>query len=164
MKRRGIINVPIKPIGINFDVENKKNLITATPEIFNKNLPFDEKNIKQDYVMRLPDGTFKKGRRIPTKYNPAFDRRAQNFDYVYWGRMYYYRWSGEINEWDENPLPHISTRGIALYIDYLVKSDVWDYNEAIKTLRGHRFDYGVRGMTKYGDVNMASGEGVLQEN
>ena len=164
MKRRGVINVPITPIGINLDVENRDNIIKATPDWFNKKLPFDERNITQDYTMRLHDGTFTSGIRRPTKYNPAFDRRAQNLDFVYWGRMYYYRWSGEINEWDENPFPHISTRGIALYIDYLVKSDVWDYNDAIKALKGRKFDYGVRGQGKYGEVNMASGEGVLQEN
>ena len=120
--------------------------------------------VKQNYKMKLPDGSFKNGIRSPTKYNPAFDRRAFNLDYVYWGTMYYYRWAGYVNEWDENPFPHISSRGLALYIDHLVKSDVWTYKDAEEVLEGHKFDYGVRGMGEYGEVNPASGKGILQEN
>ena len=112
----------------------------------------------------MPDGSFESGIKRSSKYDPAFDRRALNLDYVFWGRMYYYRWSGEINEWDENPFPHISTRGIALYFDYMVKSRVWNYEDAKKSLKDLKLDYGVRGSTKYGFVNPASGEGILQEN
>ena len=161
IRSRGIITT--SPTGINFNVHDKSVLVDATPKLF-ENVPENEKAVKQDYVMKLPDGSTVVGERKANKYNPAFDRRAANLDYVYWGRMYYYRWSGDINEWDENPFPHISTRGIALYIDYLVKSDVWDYKDAIRALKGHKFDYGVRGSGKYGEVNMAEGTGILQEN
>jgi len=161
IKERYII--PTGPTGINWNVHDRSVLINAKPEMF-ENVPNEEKSITQDFKMKLPDGTELPGKRTATKYNPAFDRRAENLDYVYWGRMYYYRWSGDINEWDENPFPHISTRGIALYIDYLVKSDVWNYEDAEIALEGHKFDYGVRGATKYGEVNPAKGTGILQEN
>lgn len=161
IKERDII--PTGPTGINMNVHDRSDLITAKPEMF-ENVPDEEKAITRDFKMKLPDGSIESGTRRATKYNPAFDRRAENLDYVYWGRMYYYRWSGEINEWDENPFPHISTRGIALFIDYLVKSDVWNYEDAEIALEGHKFDYGVRGATMYGEVNPAKGTGILQEN
>ncbi|MBS3158228.1 hypothetical protein J4206_02985 [Candidatus Woesearchaeota archaeon] len=161
IRRRGVI--PTKPIGINIDVHNRNVLINATPKLF-ENVRAEEMAVKQNYKMKLPDGSFKNGIRSPTKYNPAFDRRAFNLDYVYWGTMYYYRWAGYVNEWDENPFPHISSRGLALYIDHLVKSDVWTYKDAEEVLEGHKFDYGVRGMGEYGEVNPASGKGILQEN
>ncbi len=182
-KRRGVI--PTKPIGISMNVHERDALIKATPYHFMdkdevarefkgiipswvkgyRSIPDDEKAVSRGYKMRLPDGSFEIGKRKPSKYDPAFDRRALNLDFVCWGRMYYYRWSGDINEWDENPFPHISTRGIALYFDYMVKSHVWNYEDAKKSLQGLKLDYGVRGSTKYGFVNPASGEGVVgQEN
>lgn len=163
LRRRGIVPLPLKPTGINADFSDKNVLIKATPAWFEK-VPSDEMSIKQDFRMKMPDGSFISGIRRPTKYNPAFDRRAENLDFVHWGRIYYYRWISYPNEWSENPFPHVSTRGLALYIDHLVKSDVWNYKDAEDVLEGHKFDYGVRGQGEYGFVNPATGKGILQEN
>ena len=124
---------------------------------------FDPRN-SLEHIETTPFGTFYKGTRIPTKYNTAFDRRAEKFNYMHWGVMYYYEWSQNVNKWSENPFPHISTRGIALYIAHRVASDVWYYKEGEDVLEGHKFDYGVRGQGKYGFVNPLSGIGTLQEN
>ena len=83
---------------------------------------------------------------------------------MHWGCMYYYEWSYKANRWSENPFPHISTRGIALYIQFLVASDVWYYKEGEEALKNHKFDYGVRGSGEFGNVNPLSGEGTKQEN
>jgi len=112
----------------------------------------------------FPSYYFIEGERKPTKYNPAFDRRAENLDYVYWGRMYWYEWISAVGRWSENPFPHVSTRGIALYIAHLVATDVWNYKDGEDALEGHKFDYGVRGQGEYGYVNPLSGKGILQEN
>ena len=191
LKRRGIF--PAKNAAINVKVENPEVYIMAQPSDFENPkhpvtgkilnysiVPEDEDTIKRDFKFRIPDsvtnspnrddiistpnGNFLIGTRTPTKYNPAFDRRAANFKYMHWGCMYYYRWPGYPNEWSENPFPHVSTRGIALYISYLVGSDVWYYKEGEESLKGHKFDYGVRGMMKFGYNNPLSGDYVLQEN
>ena len=124
----------------------------------------DEDLKKGKDIVQTQNGNFLLGERKPTKYNPAFDRRAENFPYMFQGKMYYYRWSGYSNEWTENPFPLISTRGIALYIAFLTATDVWYYAEGEQALKGHKFDYGVRGQNKFGYVNPLSGELVLQEN
>lgn len=174
--RRGVI--PLGSTGIDYEINNKKIQIEAEPKLF-ENVPTEEKAVKQDFMMRLtktptgplpdyiietPYGYFYKGKRVPTKYNPAFDRRAEKLDYIHWGRMYYWEWAGGINRWSENPFPHISTRGIALYIAFLAATDVYKYEDAEASLEGHKFDYGVRGMGEYGLVNPLSGRGILQEN
>ncbi len=168
--RRGTI--PLGPTGINIDVSKKEVLRDAIPKIFEK-VPEEERAIKRDYRMKMADGSFsppeENGKivlatRKPSKYNPAFDRRAENIEYVHWGRMYYYEWISYVNRWSENPFPHISTRGIALFIAHLVATDVWNYKDAEDALEGNKFDYGVRGMGMYGEVNPSSGKGILQEN
>lgn len=170
VSRKGII--PTNPINISISVNDlqdpitklaKNTLIMAKPKDF-KNVPSDEKAVTQNYVMRMPDGSLKKGVGSPSKYNPAFDRRAMNLPYIHWGRMYYYEWGTGVNRWSENPFPHISTRGIALYIAHLAASAAYNYQEAEQSLEGHPFDYGVRGQGKFGNVNPLSGAGILQEN
>ena len=163
LRRRGVVPLPLKPTGINVNVNDKNVQIKATPAWFEK-VPADERAIKQDFKMKMSDGSFITGIRRPTKYNPGFDRRAENLNYIHWGRMYYYRWISYPNEWSENPFPHVSTRGIALYIAYLVATDVWDYKDAEEVLEGMSFDYGVRGSGMYGFVNPLKGTGILQEN
>ena len=164
IRRRGVI--PLSTTGIYTNVADKNVLTKARPDKeflgidFNK-VPKEERAITRNYKMRMPDGSFIEGERKPTKYNPAFDRRAENLDYVYWGRMYWYEWISAVGRWSENPFPHVSTRGIALYIAHLVATDVWNSKDA---LEGHKFDYGVRGQGEYGYVNPLSGKGILQEN
>lgn len=180
--RRGV--VPTGPINIEKDVSNLNVQIEAKPSDFD-DVPDEEKAVQQEYLMRLPDdlvipsphkpflhatiittqdGKFYNEKRTPTKYNPAFDRRAEHLDYIHWGRMYYWEWTGGINRWSENPFPHYSTRGIGLYIWYFAASDVYRYEEGEELLKGHKMDYGVRGAGKYGLVNPLGGEGILQEN
>ena len=167
IRRKGV--VPLGTTGIYANVADKNVLIKARPDKeflgidFNK-VPKEERDVTRNYKMRMPDGSFIEGERKPTKYNPAFDRRAENLDYVYWGRMYWYEWISAVGRWSENPFPHISTRGIALYIAHLVATDVWNYKDAEDVLEGHKFDYGVRGQGEYGYVNPLSGKGILQEN
>jgi len=186
--RKGII--PKKSAAVNVRIEDPKYYKYAKPKDFDTtekhpNVVYDDA-IKRDFKMKLtadiakipgfsarnslehiettPFGTFYNGTRIPTKYNTAFDRRAEKFNYMHWGVMYYYEWSQNVNKWSENPFPHISTRGIALYIAHRVASDVWYYKEGEDVLEGHKFDYGVRGQGEFGLVNPLSGKGVLQEN
>lgn len=177
--RRG--NFPLGRVNINVDVADKNVQINAKPEDFeNTNIiPKDEAAVTRDYIMRLTkvppgdlpkdvikkgDSYFIQGTRRPTKYNPGFDRRAENLKYIHWGNMYYYRWISGANEWSENPFPHISTRGIALYLAYLAATDVYHYEDAVRVLKGHKMDYGVRGQGKHGVVNPLDGEGILQED
>ncbi len=163
--------IPKKETGID---KTKQDLIKATPADF-ENVPEDEKNVMREFRMRISDTEFYPkdsnssdsktwAKRKPTKYNPAFDRRARDLDYVFWGNMYYYRWVGNITEWSENPFPHISTRGLAHYLFYRAATDVWNYTDAEKALEGLEMDYGVRGSEEFGVVNPASGIGILQEN
>lgn len=150
-----------------FDFENTKSHPDRVPE--------DEDAVTRSYKMRLPDGVTKQdendpakppynfisGKRKPTKYDPAFDRRAKGMDFVFWGNMYYWRWAGYINEWSENPYPHISTRGIALYLKHLAESDVYYFQEAQRILEGHRYDYGTRGQGMFPWNNPSSGKEVV---
>jgi len=151
-----------------------KGYIEATPfdfeRDFNKHVPEDEDKVKRDYKMKLPDGVladgknFISGERKPTKYDPAFDRRAKGLPFIFWGNMYYWRWAGYANEWSENPYPHISTRGIALYLKHLAESDVYYFQEAEKILEGGRYDYGTRGQGMFPWNNPSSGKDVTGEN
>lgn len=169
----------INPKTFENNKEELARLMEARPQWFHShhNIPSDEDAVKRDYRMKMPDGTWyppeKNGKkefnkRSPSKYNPAFDRSAESVPLIFWGNMYYWRWAGYANEWSENPFPHISTRGIAMYIFYLAVSDVWNYEDAIRLLEGategYKFDYGVRGQGMFGEVNPASGKNVLQEN
>ena len=184
--RRGMI--PIKSAAINVNFRDHQTLVMAKPSDFENTInhlnviPKEEEAISRKFKLRIPEGVnlptryrrdditrtpqgnFLEGTRRVTKYNPAFDRRAETFgNYMHWGKMYYYRWSGYSNEWSENPFPQISTRGIALYIAFLTATDVWHYSEGEQSLKGHKYDYGVRGQNKFGYNNPLSGEYILQE-
>tara|TARA_Y100000310_G_C20694915_1_gene824934 strand:- start:231 stop:3209 length:2979 start_codon:yes stop_codon:yes gene_type:complete len=152
--------------------EDQKEMAKLT--VKEGNLLKEEEKVTRKYRMKMKDGSFypppdSSGKiqwetRRPNKYNPAFDRRAEGLKNVFWGNMYYYRWSGYAKEWSENPFPHISTRGIALYISYLAATDAYYYREAEEILENRKFDYGVRGQGMHGNINPLSGEGILQEN
>lgn len=184
--RRGIIST--ESAALKIDLRDLKVLRDSKPSDFENTkdhpntIPKEEDLISRKFKFRIPEGVslptkylrdniiktsngnFLIGERRPTKYNPGFDRRAETFHFMHWGKMYYYRWSGYTTEWSENPFPHISTRGIALYIAFLTASDVWYYKEGEDALKGHKFDYGVRGQLKFGYNNPLSGDYILQEN
>jgi hypothetical protein len=145
-----------------YDFEN-----TTGPNGHPNLIPSDEAAVTRKHRMRMPDGSIdppfdkEPADRKPNKYNPAFDRRGMDVDYTFWGNMYYWRWSGYANEWSENPYPHVSTRGIALYLAYVVASDAYNYDEAAKVLDGHNMDYGVRGSGAHGLDNGGGGVNPL---
>jgi len=155
----------------------KEQMLTATPDKFKENLPKEENLVTREYKLRMPEGTigpdgnpipFMSGTRKPSKYDPAFDRRAEQLvlNWVFWGNMYYWRWAGYPKEWSENPFPHISTRGIALYLQYLASIDSYYWQEAADLLgkegeNERKFDYGTRGQGKFPFNNPISGKSVV---
>ncbi len=154
----------------------KQKMLSATPNDF-ENVSREEALVTRKYKLRMPEGAigpdgnpllFISGTRKASKYDPAFDRRAEQLvlNWVFWGNMYYWRWAGYAKEWSENPFPHISTRGVALYLQYLASIDSYYLQEAADLLgkegeTERKFDYGTRGQGKYPFNNPITGKNVV---
>ena len=155
--------MPKERIGYHIDTKNLNTIIHFIPiyytrdkkrkgevnshgglgKITKKQIPNDEREVTRAYLEPLVtkyDPKGKPGIRSPSHLNPALDRTAFKHQFIHWGRMLYYETVEGVNRWSENPFPHITTRGMALYLIDLTLRKTFSYNEARSILKGKHWD------------------------
>ena len=144
-----------KAMEIKFDTAHDKSqetlgYVKAEPSNFEDASSKEEKKVTRGYDMRWFEGgteSLKEGKRKPTTFNPAFDRRALDSEQplIHWGRLLYYENSTGINRVSVNPYPVMSTRGIAKYIVYWLAVKTKTLEEASTIAKSDiGYDIGIR--------------------